>query len=183
MKTVRLYGEMGEKFGREFQLDVATPAEAVRALCSLVKGFRVYLHANARTYYKVFVGGRNRSDSVTDPCSKKEIIRLAPAIQGAGGIGKVIIGAILIAASFVAPTWAQPFLFKMGVAMVLSGVIEMLSPLPDATDSSDRERPENKPSHNFDGAVNTTVQGHPVPLAYGRLIVGSAVISGGLETK
>jgi predicted phage tail protein len=29
--------------------------------------------------------------------------------------------------------------------------------------------------------VNTTAQGHPVPVGYGRMIVGSAVISAGID--
>ena len=45
------------------------------------------------------------------------------------------------------------------------------------------EKPENTPSTYFDGAVNTTAQGHPVPIGYGKLIVGSAVISAGLTVE
>ena len=40
----------------------------------------------------------------------------------------------------------------------------------------------NTPSYLFNGAVNTTAQGHPVPIGYGRLIVGSAVISASIVT-
>ena len=52
---------------------------------------------------------------------------------------------------------------------------------PDAQASEPSERPENKPSYSFNGAVNTTAQGHPVPVGYGRLVVGSAVISAGID--
>ncbi|HNQ32149.1 MAG TPA: hypothetical protein PKJ93_00055, partial [Methanoculleus sp.] len=31
------------------------------------------------------------------------------------------------------------------------------------------------------GPVNTMAQGHPVPVGYGEMIVGSAVISAGIE--
>ena len=57
--------------------------------------------------------------------------------------------------------------------------LEGKGPTPKATEPS--ERPENKPSYSFNGAVNTTAQGHPVPVGYGRLIVGSAVISAGID--
>lgn len=40
MKTVRLYGHLGVRFGRVFRLDVASPAEAVRALLLQLPGFR-----------------------------------------------------------------------------------------------------------------------------------------------
>jgi predicted phage tail protein len=43
--------------------------------------------------------------------------------------------------------------------------------------------PENKPSFLFDGPVNTIAQGHPVPVGYGEMYVGSAVISAGIVTE
>ena len=69
-----------------------------------------------------------------------------------------------------------------GISMVLGGVVQLLSP-QQTYDSAASERPENRPSYNFNGPVNTTAQGHPVPLCYGRMIVGSAVISAGIETR
>lgn len=39
IRTVRLYGWLGRAFGREHRLAVASPAEAVRALCALLPGF------------------------------------------------------------------------------------------------------------------------------------------------
>ncbi len=42
-KRIRLYGDMAKRFGREFRLDVATAAEAIRALCVIKPGFRQYL--------------------------------------------------------------------------------------------------------------------------------------------
>ena len=38
-------------------------------------------------------------------------------------------------------------------------------------------------SYTFSGPVNTTAQGQPVPVGYGRLIVGGAVISAGITTE
>lgn len=68
--------------------------------------------------------------------------------------------------------------FGMGLSLVFSGVAAMLAP----SDSSDQlERPENRPSYIFNGAVNTYRQGNPVPVGYGRLVIGSQVISAGLR--
>lgn len=39
MKTIKLYGELGRKFGKIFRFDVKTPREAVRALSAQIKGF------------------------------------------------------------------------------------------------------------------------------------------------
>ena len=43
MVTIRLLGEAGRRFGRQFKLAVRTPAEAVRALCVQIPGLRQYL--------------------------------------------------------------------------------------------------------------------------------------------
>lgn len=45
LRTVRLYGQMGAKFGRvhHFALDTAAPSEAIQALISQRPGFREYL--------------------------------------------------------------------------------------------------------------------------------------------
>ena len=42
--------------------------------------------------------------------------------------------------------------------------------------------PKTEPDtrYHFNGVVNTTAQGNPVPLGYGRMIVGSAVVSAGI---
>lgn len=200
MKTIRMYGEMGKLFGREYKLDVETPAEAVRALCVQVKGFRDYLFNHANDYYKVFVGGSSIDDKqLCYPASDREIIRIAPAVQGAGGgFGRVILGAALIgvgvmtggASMTMGAAWAAggaQFLgyvaTQVGISLVLGGVAEMLSPSQSAPSSRDVERPENKPSMLFDGAVNTTAQGNGVPLCYGKMLVGSQVISAGLVTE
>ena len=192
IKTIRLYGELGKRFGREFKLDVQSPAEAVRALRVIVPGFQAYLVEHAKSAFKVFVGGSNRSDEVGAPCSDREVIRIAPTVQGASAVGRTILGAALIALAIWNPMgWialgaqgavGTTALFSMGMSMALGGVVQLLSPTP-TIDSGSGEKVENKPSYNFNGPVNTTAQGHPVPLCYGRMIVGSAVISAGIETR
>lgn len=67
---------------------------------------------------------------------------------------------------------------KMGAAMMLGGVVQMLSPKQAGTSAADKAG--NQASYNFNGPVNTTAQSHPVPLRCGSLVVGSAVISGGI---
>ncbi|PNQ53699.1 phage tail protein, partial [Vibrio agarivorans] len=38
LRTIRLYGILGSRFGRTFRLAVSTPAEAVRALAVQIPG-------------------------------------------------------------------------------------------------------------------------------------------------
>lgn len=70
-----------------------------------------------------------------------------------------------------------------GAMMALQGAAQMLSPQPNAPETASRERPDQRPSFVFNGAVNTTEQGGPVPPVYGRMRVGSNVISASLEVE
>lgn len=199
MKTIRLHGELGKRFGREFCLDVRNAAEAVNALCYLVDGFRAYLYEHAKDSYKVFVGANSiREEQLNDPSSDREVIRIAPVVQGAGGnFGRIVLGiGLMWATGGLAGIGLSGFsglagltgmaglavsvAGNIGLALVLGGIAGILAPTPKA--QSLPERPANTPSYNFDGAVNTVAQGNPVPLAYGHLIVGSQVISSGLVT-
>lgn len=185
MKIIRLYGELAKKFGKEFRFDVKTPAEAVRAMCVTVRGFEAYIRQHKDDAFKVFAAGRNISESLCDPTSDNEVIRIAPVIQGASAVGRIVLGAVLLVFAWWNPyswTTAAQMMAGLGASMVLGGISQLLSPMPK-TSSGSGESVENTPSYNFNGPVNTTAQGHPVPLAYGRIMTGSAVISAGYTTR
>jgi len=73
----------------------------------------------------------------------------------------------------------------VGVSLVLGGIAQAISPSPVQSDvgfSTERGSDAAKfESFSFSGIVNTAKQGMPVPIAYGRVYVGSAVISSGLD--
>lgn len=187
MKKVRLLGELGKKFGKVIQLDVKTPAEAVRALCVNFPEFAKFVSSSEERNvgYRVVVGKTDRSvEQLNDPAGRADI-KIVPVIMGSkrAGIGQIIIGSILIAGALVGNYFfpgnpVSPYLMNAGIAMVLGGVVQLLSPLPPTPD----EGPENRPSYIFNGSVNTSAQGYPVPVGYGRMIVGSAVVSAGIDT-
>lgn len=186
LREVRLYGALGRQFGRVHRLAVLTPAEAVQALCAVLPGFqRAFVGPLGKPLarYHVFVGrGRQREaigvDEILDPVGTLEPIRVVPMIEGAKRAGtlQVIIGAAFVVAGFY---FGSAELVKLGAAMVLGGVVQLLSPQrPQNNDP----KPDNLASYGFDsGPVNTTQQGLPVPLVFGRVICGSAVISQGLS--
>ena len=189
MRKVKLYGELAKKFGREFMLEVESVAEAVRALSANFPGFeKELMTAHLRgVEYVVRADKRDVSEmELNNSLAPQETIRIAPIAVGRkkGGIFQTIIGAILIVVGVVLNAFGQTwgtYLIQAGAALVAGGIIQMLVPVPKTGDPS--ERPENKPSTYFDGAVNTMAQGHPVPLGYGKLMVGSAVISAGLTVE
>ncbi|WP_236185101.1 tail assembly protein [Pseudomonas protegens] len=137
--------------------------------------------------FAVFNGKENIGEDDLGKPTGKDVIRIVPVIAGskrAGGL-QTIIGGVLIAAAFVLSftplAGFSPFLYQAGAALAIGGVIQMLSPQAKGLGSQDS--PNNRPSYSFNGAVNTSVQGNPVPLLYGRMIVGSAVISAGIYSE
>lgn len=199
MRVVRLYGALGERFGREHRYAVRSPAEAVRALCATLPGFRAHLVEHSEPGYKVFAGAEKRPsvERLADPCGAREVIRMVPVVVGAGGNSGGLGILLGVALAVVAP-YVTPFLLGAGVSagiagavgsivggiaasLVIGGISQLLfspakTPSPDAN-----ARPESKPSYAFDGPVNVTAQGNPVPLVYGRLLVGSQVVSQALQ--
>lgn len=189
LRTIRLYGQLGSRFGRSFRLAVNSPAEAVRALCAILPGFQQYLTRAKENgmAFAVFVGRQNLTkDQLQDPPGNEDI-RIAPVLLGSkrGGALQTIIGVVLIIISYVFPATA-PYLLEPGIAMVIGGVVQMLGPQPKGLGSQDS--PENRPNYSMNGTVNTQAQGNPVPVAYGGhdtkgMLTGSAVISGGIMAE
>jgi predicted phage tail protein len=119
------------------------------------------------------------------------LIALSFLLPGAGLFGATSIfgataataGAAGVTGTAVALTTLGVALSGMGAALVLGGVAQALSPAPvQSTTVTERGRDAAKfESFTFSGIVNTAKQGLPVPIAYGRVFVGSAVLSSGLD--
>lgn len=178
LRTIRLYGKLGAQFGRVHRLAVQSTAEAVRALCVLLPGFEREL-MTSRDHgiaYACFLGKTNIGRDQLQLSAGAEDIRIAPIMAGAkAGFIQTIVGAFLVVAGLYLN---MPILVNMGVSMMVGGVVQMLSPQQQQTSAKDSAA--NGASYNFNGPVNTTAQGNPVPVLYGRMIVGSAVISAGI---
>jgi predicted phage tail protein len=186
MREVKLYGHLGERFGRSFMLDVKSPAEAIRALKANLQGFEQAL-INHPTGYHIFVGKENIGRDLLTFQSDLATIKIVPYIAGAkAGAFQTVLGAVLVIVSMILPftpfAGAAPYLANAGYAMMIGGVATMLFSPPPSTQTS-REKAENTPSYSFNGAVNTTAQGNCVPICYGRMIVGSQIISAGLSAE
>jgi len=187
LRTIRLYGKLGARFGRKFRLAVNSPAEAVHALCVMLPGFQQYLMGakSKGMEFAVFNGRQNLSrDQLHDPPGQDDI-RIAPVMVGSkrGGVLQTIIGIVLIVVGSYTSWAGGAALVSTGVSMVVGGITQMLSPQPKGLGAKDT--PDNAPSYSMNGTVNTQAQGNPVPVAYGGhdkkgMFIGSAVISGGI---
>ena len=192
LRTVRLYGRLGTKFGRVHRLAVDSAAEAVRALGALFPEFDGYLiqSKDRGEGYAVFYGKKNLEKEALHNPSFNQDIRIAPVLLGSknGGWLNIIVGAVLIVvgAIITGGTFGAgaPFgsaLIVMGIGMIAGGVVQLLTPVPKG--SSAKDRPDNQASYSFNGPINTQAQGNPVQVLYGELHVGSAVLSAGINAE
>lgn len=180
-KTILLGGSLGRKFGRIHRLYVSCAAEAIRALTVLFPEMAPKIRDG---HYVVFSGKDSLSPEQLRQPSGIDVIRIVPTIAGRknGGLFTVIVGVVLIVAGFFTggATWG-PAMMMAGAGLAISGAVMMLAPQTAVTDALDS--PENQASYMFNGTVNTEAQGNPVPLPYGEIICGSAVISGGIHSE
>jgi predicted phage tail protein len=210
MVTIRLIGEAGRRFGRQFKLAVKTPAEAVRALCVQIPGLRQYLLDSEQNGigWRAITEHPNGLDEegLLWPMSKRFV--LAPIPAGKGGVGKIIAGVALVAVSilfapagafagglFTLGAQAVPIVAGIGLSLAFSGIADLLTPTPKMPNvagpggigsgaTSGRSREEQERSFTFDKSNANTQQGDVVPVLYGERIIGSLpVLSFGLELQ
>ena len=206
MKVVKVYGALRKELGQcRFEFDADTPAQVLKALCVNFPGLDKWLIDSEQNGvgYRVTIGKEkivdNNAQLIVCPFSEREVFSITPVIAGAGdGAGQIFAGIGLIALAVVTGGIASAgvalggFLgigtvgtavVGIGAALVLGGIAQAISPTPEVS-SFERGRDAAKlESFSFSGIVNTAKQGLPVPIAYGRLFVGSAVISSGLDVE
>ncbi|RYL22169.1 tail assembly protein [Acinetobacter piscicola] len=189
LKTIKLYGILAKKFGKEFQLDVANTREAVRALSIQIPGFEKFmLHAHERGLeFAIFQDKQNISEKELDMNTTASVIKIVPRVIGAGGdngVLQTILGAVMIVAgivvtgmSFGSAGAVGAGLIGSGIGMMIGGVAQMLMPKVDNT--QDQNSDGNKANFGFGGAVTTVAQGNPVPVLRGRREIGGFIVSAG----
>ena len=181
LTPVKLRGHLAARFGANRYLDVASPTEAVRALCATVPGFEDYLR-KSKGGYKVLV--RNvpvTAEHLHDPCGHQEI-RIVPITKGAGGDGftQILEGAALLGLAYLtvgtSMAWATPILTGMGASMVLGGISRLMAGSPQSS-------PDGKSSFLFNNMSNTQAEGIPVPILYGQMTIVPPLIGNGIDTE
>lgn len=201
MRDIYLHGALGKRHGRHFELEVETPAEAVRALCMVVPGIRADL---LRGEWQVVLGrdveGKARrktegglqlaDDVLAGLHLGASPLHIAPAFGGAkDGAVKAILGVALIGISFgfagalsgaIAPalfgatTWGNA-IGMLGLSLAVNGVSTMIAGETPTEESTD--------SFLLKGPTNVSAQGAVVPLVYGEVITGGLLVSSALDIQ
>ena len=191
MKVIRVYGRLAQFLGRRvFRAEVASAAEAVRFLLANFPHLEPHM---IEQHYRVRLGRRSIDrDDLHEPAGSAEI-SFIPVIGGAGGVGRIIAGVVLVAAAFaIGQPWLGQTAFSLitgvGASLALGGVAQLLSPVPrvagpgaSVLSSGKSDNNDPRKNYSFSGVQNVSRQGVPLPVIYGEMIVGSVVISAGID--
>ncbi|CTQ45776.1 tail assembly protein [Roseibium aggregatum] len=190
LRTVYLHGKLAKEFGKKFEFDANDIAEIGRALNAVVPGFRKYaIDRHFRIVRGNLKSGFDIDESqLTLSLGNTSEIHIFPAVKGSGGnnallgIVKVVAGIALLGVGyFLLGGTLATVAMGLGASLALSGVASLLT--PQVPQQEQREEPGNQNSHLFNGATNTTRQGAPVPLVYGKMRTGSHVASAGITLE
>ena len=186
LRTFYLHGSIGEVAGAtEFEFDADNMLTLTRALCSQLPSFRQVMIQQPEMLVIVMDEDGNVLEQLDDanfifPFSEAgQKVHLIPKIKGAG----IELVAWYVGSTVAALTAAQVAVgiaINIAASFVVGKIISALGPSPDTTQQT---RQDERPSFLFNGAANLIQAGHPVPLVYGTHMVGSIVISAGVDVE
>ena len=182
MVNVRFYGSL-KQFGTEFRLDCKTPAEVVQALTSQIPKLRQFIQQGLFTVRvgREYLDNRYLEQGLNQHLKDDSTVHFTPVLKGSkkAGLFQTIVGAVMVVVG-VFTSWAGgAALVAGGIGLMAGGVAQMLTKMPSMSTGRDAEK---RQSTSFSNLSNMAAQGRPMPLAYGRIRVGSLIISQGVET-
>lgn len=183
MREIRIYGKLAKFLKRRvFHAEVGSVAEAIRFLVTNFPQVEAHM---MEQHYRVSLDSADvELDQIHYPVGH-ETIKIVPVIAGAGAVGRIIAGVALIAgALLIGQPWLGAFAFNLivgvGVGLALGGVSQLLTPVPLTPGGLDSPDDPRK-SYSFSSIQNTSRSGTPCPIVYGETIVGSIVVSAGID--
>ena len=202
MQRVILLGDMGQRFGETWEMNVDYIRDIFKLIGCQREGFNQYLvdcHENGTNFTmqrgEEFVGEEELHLSVGN-----EDIIITPIPAGSkSGIGKILLaiaivvavivipGAMAAAASFgtvsagsamaaIATSTVGMMAISVATSLALQGLSQMMMPGPEI----DKETPDN---YLFNGTSEHIKEGLPVPLCYGEMMVGGGLINQTMTTR
>lgn len=195
MTTVKLGGRLGQEFGQVWKLDIDRPTEAIRAIEANRPGFikRILELSDMGLVFRLRLNKRAIDETEFDALHGGQTVTLMPIVRGAGAVGRIVVGAVLIYAAIQSGGGVAGLMTAsggltgygavamMGASMMLGGVVEMLSPQPKI--GSTASNSNTLSSYAFGGTENVAGQGYAVPVGYGRMLVGSVAVAAGIYAE
>jgi len=180
MQKVTLLGDLSQ-FGETWHMSCKTVNDVFRLINCQTPTFKQYLISLEEKGLDLeIVRGKHileREEELFLSLGNEDIIISVVPSGGKSKWVKIIIGVTLmvLTGGVADPNWLTNAIFSVGLNMTIAGVAEILAPGPevDALESNEEAIGDKL----FNGPVNISKQGIPVPLLYGELVVGGAAIA------
>ena len=187
LKKIKVYGTLRKFLGHaEFEVDLNTPREAISFLVCNFKGIEEHM---AEQFYTIQVGAKVITEDLLN-LNTKDDIKIIPVVHGNFfpillGAGALFGASAITAGSFLGSTLLVNALTAVGTSMLIDGVTQMLAPQqnnlsPTGQDALDPAALAS--NYSFTGLTNISRAGIPLNLVYGEIVVGSIVVSNGVDT-
>ena len=191
LKKIKVYGTLRKFLGQaEFEVDLNTPREAISFLVCNFKGIEKHM---AEQIYTIQVGTKVITEDLLN-INTKDDIKIIPLVHG--NLFQILLGAGALFAKSAIPakilgstllsTVVTTTLATVGTSMVVDGVTSMLTPQQNnqsvASGQNSLDPAALASNYSFTGLTNISNAGVPVNLVYGEILVGSIVVSNGVDT-
>ena len=158
MTKIRLHGILKAEYGDCFYMDISRPRDVIKAIDANRDGFRKRLIDLQKEgmYYDILVD-KQKVDKKSFLKNRKPMqLDIVPLITGHGPVGMFIASVVI----------------SIAIAVVMYALMD-----PGTIDGGSQAVGSGGESLIFQGgAANVSNQGDPLPIGYGRLMVGSNVI-------
>lgn len=175
IRRIFLHGYLADLYDGVIELEADSVAEAIGGL----NQYRA-LHEGAPHMVRIEgVDSQIALFSLSDDVSDIHVYPRDPELSGAGGkFGQILLGIALVAVAIAFPAGVGLFgmtlsagsIFMAGAMMVLGGILQLLIPVPNANDSSQKSR-------YLGASVNTTMIGTRIAYIYGTRKHGGQYLS------
>jgi len=194
LSKIKVYGRLARFLGqRTFEAEINSTVDAIRFLTANFPTLQSHM---IEQNYCIKVGEYEINEKELDVPVGQQEIKIVPVAVGARrGLGRFLLGAVLIGVAIFNPavgmglggglgfsTASGAFSLaavagNVGVYLALSGAAQMLSPVQNDTATDDPN------SFNFNGILNTINAGSAIPVVYGEVFTGSIIVSAGIDTE
>lgn len=197
LRKVYLYGHLALQIGKCLELAFRTPADCVRLIELNWPGFAKRFKSGLFHLTVEREGGERELDAEHLSIGfTGEALHIMPRAIGKGkgkSILTALVGGLVIGAAFFfsggtlgvalpgllgATGATYGTIATFGLGLVMSGVGSLLSPTMKTPKADGGLK-----SAIFNGPVNIAEQGGPVPLVFGKMMIGSTVISASLDVE
>ena len=184
MTKVYLKGRLGKVVGSFFKFNCRTLKEVFNAIEANTGKFEKFISLNKKREFAVFVDGKEVvCDGTFNVNVKAKEVLIIPVLFGSFVATSAAITAALLGGKMIIGVSSLAFIATFKVVNFIVGAVLMaafsfgMSLLMSKLMKKDDPEIVKTTSFAFQGAENVTRQGVVVPVGYGRMLVGSRVIS------